>query len=66
LFLAKPTLSTGEIVGIAIGGVAAIVIIIALIYCLYRNLKKPKETQGKFIINSIYIKNTFNLIKNPL
>ncbi len=55
MFLAKPTLSTGEIVGIAIGGVAAIVIIIALIYCLYRNLKKPKEIQGKFIINSIYI-----------
>jgi hypothetical protein len=39
-------LSTGEIVGIAVGGVAAIVIIIASIYCLYRKLKKPKETQG--------------------
>jgi hypothetical protein len=46
MFLAKPTLSPGEIVGIAIGGVAAIVIIIASIYCLNRKLKKPKETQG--------------------
>jgi hypothetical protein len=51
-------LSTGEIVGIAVGiGVAAIVIIIALIYCLYRKLKKPKETQG---MNFNNFSQTFN------
>jgi hypothetical protein len=57
MFLAKPTLSTGEIVGIAVGGVAAIVIIIASIYCLYRKLKKPKETQG---MNFNNFSQTFN------
>jgi hypothetical protein len=46
MFLAKPMLSTAEIIGIAFCGVLVILFIIELIYCLYRNLKKPKETQG--------------------